>query len=513
MTTLSRESALPANALARLLDTPDLQSAVRRLAPDVLHQLIRTAGLDECGQVIALATPEQLMRVFDLDLWANSQPGCPEQFNAGRFGHWLEVLVDIGADAAADTLVGLGVDFVTAAMTRHVSVVEHLGDRQPELSCEIGGCSIFAKRSESWDAVVHVLTELEAKHPDFFRDVMIRCISVSNERVDDNGRLFSVLEPDAQIMADVAGDRDERRERAGFVTPPQAIAFLDLSTRLVISEPAAPARDYGTKAYFRDIDRQPSQYPGLDAAAGSPFGQGSASGSRAKGLLPSAATDEQSSLSLMIELMQAVSDCDGSVFATRNEELAYLANVLVAGCSHNSGPFNEADAYLAAVSVCNLGLENWPRHWLRHDGRLPTTFLIGQDLVTVFQIGWTVLHERVGLFVARSLEHTLSGMTFSEGDVHADVGDLCVWLRQYVKAGTPWRAQDRIEVVAILDTPSWATLCGLLGRCPVVPKPSMKERPARRVLRVSSDVEFIAGNRQIAWVEQFMRGLPDRLIA
>ena len=60
MTTPARDSALPSNALARLLDTPDLPSAVRRLAPDVLHQLIRTAGLDECGHVIALATPEQL---------------------------------------------------------------------------------------------------------------------------------------------------------------------------------------------------------------------------------------------------------------------------------------------------------------------------------------------------------------------------------------------------------------------------------------------------------------------
>jgi hypothetical protein len=168
MTTQARDSASSPDALTRFLDTPDLPSAVRRLSPDVLHQLIRTAGLDECGPVIALATPEQLTRVFDLDLWANSATGHPERFNATRFGHWLEVLVDVGADVAAEKLVGLGVDFVTAAMTRHVSVVEHLGGRQAELSCEVGGCTIFAKRSDSWDAVVNVLTELEAKYPDFF---------------------------------------------------------------------------------------------------------------------------------------------------------------------------------------------------------------------------------------------------------------------------------------------------------------------------------------------------------
>jgi hypothetical protein len=511
MTTQARDSALPANALARLLDTPNLPSAVRRLAPAVLHQLIRTAGLDECGQIIALATPEQLTRVFDLDLWANSRPGGPERFDAGRFGHWLEVLVDAGADVAADKLAGLGVDFVTAAITGHVSVIEHLGSRQEELSCEIGGCTIFAKRTESWDAVVHVLAELETKYPDFFRDVMIRCISVSNERVDDNGRLYAVLEPDEQIMADAAGDRETRREKAGFVTPPQAIAFLDLSTQVRISDPAAPPRDYGTKAYFRDIDRQPSEHPGADVWS-APSGNRSAGAAGVTGLLPAAAADEHPRLSLMIELMRALSDRDEGVAATRHEELAYLANVLVAGGSYNSGPFNEAEGYRAAVSVCNLGLENWPRHWLPLDGRLPATFLIDQDLVTVFQIGWTVLHERVGLFVARSLAHTLSQLTLSDSEVHADIADLCVWLRQYVRAGTPWRAQDRLEVVAILDTPSWAMLCGLLDRCPVIPNLSAIERRPLRVLRVPSDVEFISENRQIAWVEQFMRSLPDRLV-
>jgi hypothetical protein len=55
-------------------------------------------------------------------------------------------------------------------------------------------------------------------------------------------------------------------------------------------------------------------------------------------------------------------------------------------------------------------------------------------------------------------------------------------------------------------------LCGLLDRCPVIPNLSAIERRPLRVLRVPSDVEFISENRQIAWVEQFMRSLPDRLV-
>jgi hypothetical protein len=33
-----------------------------------------------------LATPRQLERVFDLDLWRVDQPGADEHFDAGRFG-------------------------------------------------------------------------------------------------------------------------------------------------------------------------------------------------------------------------------------------------------------------------------------------------------------------------------------------------------------------------------------------------------------------------------------------
>jgi hypothetical protein len=31
-------------------------------------------------------------------------------------------------------------------------------------------------------------------------------------------------------------------------------------------------------------------------------------------------------------------------------------------------------------------------------------------------------------------------------------------------------AQEALEAIAILDTPAWAALCGLLSECPVLPK-------------------------------------------
>src|SRR6476660_7850779 len=77
--------------LARLVDTPYLAQIVPRLAPEVLHQLIRERGLEACGAFIALSTPEQLAAVLDLDLW-QAAPGRNDQFDPSRFGTWLEAL-------------------------------------------------------------------------------------------------------------------------------------------------------------------------------------------------------------------------------------------------------------------------------------------------------------------------------------------------------------------------------------------------------------------------------------
>src|SRR5512143_507786 len=86
--------------LARLLDSPHLTEIVRRLEPKRLHQLIRQCGLEECGEILALATTEQLTRVFDEDLWTSAQPGRDEEFDADRFALWLEVLAELGSEAA-----------------------------------------------------------------------------------------------------------------------------------------------------------------------------------------------------------------------------------------------------------------------------------------------------------------------------------------------------------------------------------------------------------------------------
>src|SRR6186713_1784827 len=75
----------------RLLDTPHAAQVIRRLQPEVLHRVVLAAGLQDSGELVALASPAQLQRVFDLDLWRSPRAGSDQHLDPDRFGEWLEV--------------------------------------------------------------------------------------------------------------------------------------------------------------------------------------------------------------------------------------------------------------------------------------------------------------------------------------------------------------------------------------------------------------------------------------
>src|SRR4029077_20859913 len=69
-------------------------------------------------------------------------------------------------------------------------------------------------------------------------------------------------------------------------------------------------------------------------------------------------------LGRILAQLQFAGDTDQAAYAIRSQELAYLANTILAGCSIQARPFTALEASDAAVAVCNLGLEHWPPQWL-----------------------------------------------------------------------------------------------------------------------------------------------------
>jgi len=380
--------------LDRILDTPNLAQVVPRLQPEVLHRVIQSCGLEDCGELVALTTADQLARIFDLDLWSPERPGLDEHFDADRFGVWLEVLMESGATVAAQKLSAIDAHLVITALSQHLRVFDRaavspmLDGEEPverpipsdEVGVEIGSYRIVATRAGSWDTIVAALIVLDGERPDYFHRVMRGCRSLSNSGHEIDG-LDDLLTGREQVVFDLALEREERREKQGYVTAPQARAFLQMARQLQVGHDSTPPASTIARAYFQSIEWMPpadttanSESLGLPAAPGSPPPQ-DYSGAIAefvdvlveegvltpqpRALLDEPQTDAQRAARIQA-FMQFTRDYDHAAYSMRTGELAFLANTLVAGCSIQRRPFTAPEAADAAAAVCNLGLENWP---------------------------------------------------------------------------------------------------------------------------------------------------------
>jgi len=507
--------------LDRMLSTSDVALVVPRLSPEVLHRVVQRCGLEDCGELLALATPEQLAGVLDIDVWRANQPGRDEQFDADRFGVWIETLVESGAAAAAGIVARMDVELVTAALAHHARVFDPaaVATSMPAngLSCEVGGYLIVAARTDSWDAIVAMLTSLDAGHPDCFHRVMRGCRRLSNSVPEIDG-LDDLLTDREQASLDLAVHRESRREQLGYVTPAQARAFLRMSRELRLGHDTPPTESPVARAYFRAIERtetaESNSGPAVTAVGEvlDVLLEAGVLPQPPRGLLEG--TRGEAPRNARIERhVQFLRETDHLAYSTRTQELAYLANAIVAGCSLQARPFTAQEASDAAIATCNLGLENWPPHWLPPASRLglPDDLLVGHDLVAVFQVGWTVLHEQVCMYAAEHLVRILAALRCDDRETQAGLDALRTEMAAQWQAGTPWGARDALDVITTLDMPAWAALLGLIDECPVIHAGMAAARDPRMRAVSPTAFEFISENGQIASVREFMHTLPDTL--
>ncbi len=178
---ITRASSNSRSLIDRILDLPDVEKVVRSLEPRLLHQFIRRCGLEDSGEIISLATAEQLSRILEEDLWAPGKAGTEDQLDAERFGQWLEVLAETDAAGAAQKIAAMDLDFVTAAFSQQMLVMDggellfqEDGENAPveararltaevaagDLGHDFGRYIAISKRSESWEALLAILRRI-----------------------------------------------------------------------------------------------------------------------------------------------------------------------------------------------------------------------------------------------------------------------------------------------------------------------------------------------------------------
>jgi hypothetical protein len=534
--TASRHPDSVEHQLARLLDAPFLDRVVPRLAPETLHRLVQSRGLEACGELVTCATPAQLTSLLDLDLWHRAQPGRDEEFDVERFGEWLEVLVDAGESVAARTVAALDEHLVIVGLCRYVRVLDpgtfeptapsddETADRSEmmngdgsgnALECEVGGYLVRARRTDAWDAIVALLVALEAGHDRCFHAVMQGCRRLSNSTPEIDG-LDDLLTAPEQHLHDVAIERERRRSRQGYTTPSDARAFLHMARQ----PPQTPfAVNPIAAAYFRAGEEEAG-------AAGAPSRGGGESDDipmsddthtpieavlallaeagmmpeQPRALLAAAGQDAGAAkLPILRRLMEFALHHDETAYLARSRELAFLANTLMAGCSIQSRPFTPGEASDAAASICNLGLDMAP---------LPDAFLVDHDLVTAFEAGWSVLYHGVSLFAADRLVSALGVLRCADADIRRDLRALQRALAAQRDAGTPWRARGAADVLAMFDMTAWIGVLGLLDECPVLPAALAAVLEGRTSSVSPTAFEFISARTQIDDIRRFVNELP-----
>ena len=326
----------------------------------------------------------------------------------------------------------------------------------------IGGFHLEARRVTSWHAIVELLVHLHEERPSFFTRLMRGCVAVSDGALEVDG-CDEVLRGRDQQLADLAFDREERRDREGYVAPAQARAFLEGARSLSLTG-AQPPADPIAAASLRDLAAAP---PLADEPVA--------------GLLEGSAADAVADAGAMIAVMEVLADAglvtppralmEGTApdetrlalvhafaesHATAAEELGFLANALLSGCGLQGRAFTPQAASDVVLATCNLGLECWPDAW-------PEC-----DLVRAFQVGWALLHHELCGAAAQALIDVLADISCSDRDVQLALQALRRELVQALAAGEPWRARPSLDAILTLDAAAWAGLLGMIDECPTL---------------------------------------------
>ena len=230
--------------LNRVLSAPDLVTTVQALPPERLSELVHEVGLEDAGELVALATTPQLEAMFDDDLW-RSTDDAEERFDAARFVLWLEVLSEAGEAAVTKRLVELPREFLCFAVAELAYVVDmdalqedvEIDDRYHERVERALELAAFEEWEEfrlvdrglgGFDVLATCLLSLDTEHSEFLRAILERCRDISVTEIEERGGLVKALSRLEAAEEVARGARHERRTQRGYVSLADARSFVGL---------------------------------------------------------------------------------------------------------------------------------------------------------------------------------------------------------------------------------------------------------------------------------------------
>jgi hypothetical protein len=366
--------------LNSLIELPRLAETIQALPAQTFASLVRKVGVEDAGELVALATTEQLVQAFDEDLFVSDRVGERESLDVRRFVVWLEVLLEAGDEVAADRVAELDEDFVAHALGGVLLVMEEdalrerLDDadedeaRQVDKSLEsaltedIDGYILVAKQHEGWDSALALVLALDQSHRALLVRLLDRLARAGSRYLEDLEELSTVLSEGESLAEDVEAAREERRSKLGYVEARAARAFLSLARKPPVDEEGPTGRDPLTRAYFREVERTraspvlaPAAREALRALPPAVLRELDEVGSGgARPALPGSSA-KPTTIDAFTEALRSLNQDEPLLFGERMEELAYLVNVLVAGHDREGSGLRPKEAADAAIATVCFG--------------------------------------------------------------------------------------------------------------------------------------------------------------
>jgi hypothetical protein len=395
--------------LQTLQDNPALPALLRTLQPVALARLVDRIGLNDAGEVMALAPTRKLLQALDEALWKSPQPGVAEAFDSRELVDWLESWNEIGDEFVADRLAAMSDDYRALCLSHLVSVRIHHTlaflaipddevDRERDTLQPIGTCAFYGPYmvvpvvEDEWEIVRAALDALSTERHE--------CLMHTLGMLDGAESMLAAPERRRQLQIDIAHERERARENLGFVTATGASAFLLYVATAHIDELASlSAYDEETRRHLAAFGASEVEEAQDDEADESPeepatveqMQQLRTALEREELLIPQNTlllTDQRTHKHhALTQALSELAETDPPAFERCARELAYLANVIKVGVSVKGEPMSDVDARDAAYAACDQGLV------LARDHGLETRIAREPGLIRLFALGWRAQRE------------------------------------------------------------------------------------------------------------------------
>jgi hypothetical protein len=392
-----------------LQDNPALPALLRTLQPAALARLLDRIGLNDAGEVMALAPTHKLLQALDEAVWKSRRPGVAETFDAGELVDWLDAWIAIGDTFAAERLAAMSDDYRALCLSHLVSVRVHHTlaflaipddevDRERDTLQPIGSCAFYGPYmvvpvvEDEWEVARAALDALWTERPE--------CLLHTLRMLDGAESMLAAPEVRRQLEIDVAGERERIRESLGYVTPTGASAFLVFVATARIEELAAlSAYDEETRRHLatfgalqveeaKDGDEGPE--PPHERVSVEQMQELHTTLEREELLIPQNTlllTDQRTRRhSVLTAALSELAETDFAAFERCARELAYLANVVKVGIPAKGAPMSDTEARDTAYAACDRGLQ------LARKRGLEVRIAQEPGLIRLFALGWRARH-------------------------------------------------------------------------------------------------------------------------